>query len=351
MRFATLFAFTCLPALAQIYGIGTPSYTTYSTYALSAAGHKAAVCFRVPKQTTVSGILWYAPSVTTADNIRVSIQGSSSLRPDGSTLASGITNVASSGWKKTLFDSTAVLTPGIDYWAVWDFPSYNGGNLTVNAAGYSVNVLTLYPALRARFDGSSWTSTYDVKGNTAFLLYDQSGVIAPHSGVHFATGVETSLASGSRAALEFTATKAITIAGVQWVSNADQAASGVVRLYRNGSLATQVSVPTFGTTSGTPHRRYAYFPGEVTIAPGNRVKIVLQCTSGAWGIWGGRNSSMHSDAWPIWNWLKRLFWYIESPVCGLADSSDNISSTSYCYILVPVLGRSTILGGGFITQQ
>jgi hypothetical protein len=259
--------------------------------------------------------------------------------------------VASSGWKKTLFDTTAILMPGIDYWAVWDFPSYNGGNLTVNAAGYSVNVLALYQALRARFDGSAWTATYDTRGNTAFLLYDQSGAIAPHNGVHFGIGVSTSLASGSRAALEFTATKAITIAGVQWVSNADQAAAGEVRLYRNGSLAAQVSIPTFGSTSGTPYRRYVYFPNEVTIAPGNRVKIILQSTSGSLSIWGGTSSGMYPDAWPIWNWLKRLFWYVESPVCGLADSSDNISSTSSCYILIPVLGRSTVLGGGFITQQ
>jgi len=351
MRFAALFTISVIPAFAQVYGVGTASYVSFSTYSLSAAGHKAAVCFRVPRQITVSGILWFVNSVTTADTVRVSIQGSSSLRPDGNILASGTINVSSNRWKKTTFGSTAVLAPGTDYWVVWDFPSYTAGNLTVNVAGYSVNILTLYPALRARFDGSSWTATYDGRGNTAFLLYDDSGAIVPHSGVHFGTGVATSITSGTRAALEFTATKSITIAGVQWLSNGDQVAAGEVRLYRNGSLATQVSIPAFGTTSGAPHRRYAYFPSEITIAPGNRVKIILHCTSGTWGIWGGSSSSMHSDAWPIWNWLRRLFWYIESPICGTADTSDNISSTSSCYLLLPIVGRSTILGGGFITQQ
>jgi hypothetical protein len=55
--------------------------------------------------------------------------------------------------------------------------------------------------------------------------------------------------------------------------------------------------------------------------------------------------------WPLWNWVKRLFTYVESPVCGGVDNSDNITYTAECFLFFPIPGRSTVLGGGFITQQ
>jgi hypothetical protein len=309
------------------------------------------VLFSVPRNMTVSGVLWRVSSVTTGDTVRVSIQGASSMRPDGNIIASGNTSVTAAGWQKTLFGSQAALTVGTDYFMVWDFPSYSGGNMSVFVNLQGARLLSHYLPLRARFDGSSWTASYSSVGTTAFLLYDQSGTIVPHAGVPIVANVSSYMSAGGRAALEFTATKAITIAGVQWVHNAQQDFAGAVRLYRNGTLVAQVSIPTYVSASAVSTRRYAYFSNPVTVAPGNRVKLILHCTGGSWRIYKANQSEQHSDMWPIWNWAKRLFSYIESPVCGTADSSDNITSTTDCYLFFPIPGRSAILGGGFITQQ
>jgi len=339
----------CFPALAQIAGFGTIWYEETASYTLSAAGHRAAVLFRVPRNITVSGVLWRVSSVTTGDTVRVSIQGVSSLRPDGNIIASGNTSVTASGWQKTLFSSQATLAAGTDYAMVWDFPSYSGGNMAVfvNLAG--ARLLSHYLPLRARFDGSSWTPAWG--GATAFLLYDQGGALVPHVGVPIVAHVSSSIGAGGRVGLEFTASKAITIAGVQWVSNSDQAFAGEMRLYRNGTLVAQVSLPLYGSPSGAPNRRYSYFATPVTVAPGNRVKIILHCTGGLWKIYLARQVDQHPDLWPIWNWAKRVFSYVESPVCGGADTSDSITNTAECFLFFPMAGRSTILSGGFVTQQ
>jgi hypothetical protein len=351
MRTVAMLLVCCYPALAQIAGFGTIAHEGSATYTLNASGHKAAVLFRVPRNMTLSGVLWRVSSVTAGDTVRVSIQGVSSFRPDGNIVASGNTSVTASGWQKTLFSSQATLAAGTDYAMVWDFPSYSGGNMAVFVNLTGACLLSHYLPLRARFGGSSWTATYDQAGWTAFLLYDQSGALAPHVGVPVVAHVSSYIGTGGRFGLEFTATRAVTIAGVQWVSNSDQAFAGEMRLYRNGTLVAQVSIPTYGTTFGMPGRRYAYFATPATVAPGNRVKIILHCTGGNWRIYRAMQSDHHPDMWPLWNWVKRLFSYVESPVCGTADSSDNITSTAQCYLFFPIAGRSTILSGGFVTQQ
>jgi len=341
----------CCSAFAQIAGFGSISYEESASYTLSADGQKAAVLFRVPRNLTVSGVLWAASPVTTGDTVRVSIQGVSSLRPDGNIIASGTTSVTASGWQKTLFSSQVTLAAGIDYFMVWDYPSYSGGNMAVLVNLQGARLLSHYLPLRARFDGSSWTASYDRSGSTAFLLYDHSGALVPHVSVPIAAYSGSYIGAGGKAAFEFTATKAITIAGAQWVSNSDQVFAGEIRLYRNGTLTAQVSIPTYGSTATTPNRRYAYFANPVTVAPGNRVKLILYCTGGSWKIYQARQIDQHVDMWPLWNWVKRLFSYVESPMCGAADASDNITSTTQCHLFFPISGRSTILGGGFITQQ
>jgi len=341
----------CCSALAQIAGFGSISYEESASYTLSADGQKAAVLFRVPRNLTVSGVLWAASPVTTGDTVRISIQGVSSLRPDGNIVASGTTSVIASGWQKTLFSSQVTLAAGIEYFMVWDYPSYSGGNMAVLMNLQGARLLSHYLPLRARFDGSIWTASYERAGSTAFLLYDHSGALMPHMGVPIFASASSYIGTGEKAALEFTATNAITIAGAQWVSNSDQVFAGEMRLYRNGTLTAQVSIPKYGPTSVASNRRYAYFDNPVTIAPGNRVKMILYCTGGSWKIYRSRQTDQHVDMWPLWNWVKLLFSYIESPVCGTADASDNITPMTDCHLFFPIAGRSTILGGGFIIQQ
>lgn len=245
--------------------------------AMTAATHKYACVFPIPKSGELNGVSFYTGTVTTGDVLRVTLRGwdyTTGTSPLDVCYATGTVTISDTDdnvWKSVTFDASSTTVRGSQACVVFEFDSYVAGNLELCRA-QSPEILN---AFTSYYNGTSWATD---RSPRILLDYADGGYNA--HGLQFKSFDYLTVSSPYERGIRWYVPYQVRIKGIGFQGSAGT--SGTVNLLdADNNVIKSVPAVSAGTLSWVGQSRYvAYFDTDVVLSSGTVYRFTIKPTSG-----------------------------------------------------------------------